>query len=132
MALIKSLTSIRTLESQISGDIGKKLWDHSRDRFIRLATCTEGLRKMSILPLQNVEVTVRVRWQDHPDCNGRRPFDGRLWQQGDMEQCPADLKVQLLNPKDAEVYVQTKPTSASKTIRYTEEGRTFDDFIYIA
>lgn len=49
-----------------------------------------------------------------------------------MEQCPADLKVQLLNPKDAEVYVQTKPTSASKTIRYTEEGRTFDDFIYIA
>ncbi|KAI4263405.1 MAG: hypothetical protein L6R42_001454 [Xanthoria sp. 1 TBL-2021] len=134
MALIKSLTGLRTLRLQIVCNVEKELWDHTKDRFVRVTSYTDGLRKLSILPLKSVEVAVGSSRHDRYDGLGTRPWNDHLWKKSDMDQCAEDLKSLLLNPKGAEVYAESQVTAASRRIRYRErlpDGTTFWDTRYI-
>lgn len=116
MALVKSLTGLQTLRLQIVCDVEKERWDHNQDRFVRLTTYTEGLRKLSILPLTSVEIAVRASERGNLKHN---PFampgsygSSELWQKGDRDRCAQDLKALLLDPEGAQVYGDFKSSTA--------------------
>ena len=109
MALVKSLTGLQTLRLQIVCDLEKEVWDHNKDRFVRLTTYTEGLRKLSILPLTSVEIAVRpsnsgFSIKNNPSATPGWYRSSELWQKGDRDRCARDLKALLLDPKGAQVY----------------------------
>ncbi|CAL8575798.1 hypothetical protein XPA_001702 [Xanthoria parietina] len=98
-----------TLRLQIVCDLEKEVWDHNKDRFVRLTTYTEGLRKLSILPLTSVEIAVRpsnsgFSIKHNPSATPGWYRSSELWQKGDRDRCARDLKALLLDPKGAQVY----------------------------
>lgn len=108
MALVKSLIGLRTLRLNILYDMKQRLWHASDDNFLHYTSWTDGLRRLSTLPLISAEVAFRIReW---------RSKDPSYWQKGDRDECAQDLKKMLLNPQGAEVYAehqrQLKITSA--------------------
>ncbi|KAL8846645.1 MAG: hypothetical protein Q9221_008285 [Calogaya cf. arnoldii] len=113
MATVRSLTSLRSLRLQVSADIEEKLWRHSKDRFVCLTSYADGLRKLSILPLTNVEVAVRASRIDHFHGVGRLSWQERFWDQKAREKCAADLKKLLLNPRGEEAYAENAPVAAT-------------------
>ncbi|KAL8671564.1 MAG: hypothetical protein Q9168_003949 [Polycauliona sp. 1 TL-2023] len=110
MRLVKSLIGLRTLRLSVICDLEKELWEHTKDDFVRLTTHAEGLRKLSILPLQTVEVAVREL--HHADSS----YGRALWQKKERNQCAEDLKALLLNPNGAEVYAASHATVARRRI----------------
>ena len=105
MALVKSLTGLQTLRLQIECDLEKEVWDHNKDRFVRLTAYTEGLRKLSILPLTSVEIAVRTLTDERTLTLLRQvAIPSELWQEADRDRCAQDLKALLLDPKGAQVY----------------------------
>ncbi|KAL8996356.1 MAG: hypothetical protein Q9169_004122 [Polycauliona sp. 2 TL-2023] len=113
MPVVKSLTSLRTLRIHITADIRKEIWDLNKDRFVRLTTFTEGLRKLSILPLRSVEVAVNGTAADNyvfPQ------WTWPLWNAQDRKQCAEDLKALLLNPDGAKEYVSRVTVASRKAV----------------
>lgn len=108
MALVKSLIGLRTLRLNILYDMKQRLWHATDENFLHYTSWTDGLRRLSTLPLMSAEVAFRVReW---------RSKDPSYWQKGDRDECAKDLKKILLDPQGAEVYAehqrQLKITSA--------------------
>ncbi|KAL9003974.1 MAG: hypothetical protein Q9180_009871, partial [Flavoplaca navasiana] len=87
MALIKSLSGLQTLRLHIVCNLKKECWDHNKDRFVRLSTYTDGLRKLSILPLRSTEIAIQTSGRKHGKLFGlqhRKELED-LWQKGDRE-----------------------------------------------
>lgn len=116
MALVKSLTGLQTLRLQIVCELEKERWDHNKDHFVRLTTYTDGLRKLSILPLTSVEIAVgaseRAFSKHDLFATPRWHGSSELWQKGDRDRCAQDLKALLLDPKGAQVYGDFKSSMA--------------------
>ncbi|KAL8951244.1 MAG: hypothetical protein Q9222_002772 [Ikaeria aurantiellina] len=97
MPLVKSLTGLRTLRLNITYQMENWLWHAMKDTFLESTEYTEGLRKLSMLPLTSAEVAFHVL-----DYVGE---DG-LWEKADRNECARKLRDLLLNPKGAEVYAE--------------------------
>lgn len=121
IALVKSLTGLQTLRLQIVCDLEKERWDHNKDRFVRLTTYAEGLRKLSILPLTSAEIAVRTSINPLGPRRWGNPTE--LWQKHDRDQCAKDLKALLLNPRGAQVYAEYQSSKASRRAEYMEQLR---------
>ncbi|KAL9611712.1 MAG: hypothetical protein Q9204_009005, partial [Flavoplaca sp. TL-2023a] len=127
MALVKSLSGLRTLRLQIVCNLKKECWEYNKDRFVRLSTYTESLRKLSIMPLRSTEIAVRTSsskggpllWRLHP--GNREDF----WQKGDREKCAEELKALLLDPKGADAYADFQASQASRRAELDERLRNF-------
>ncbi|KAL8977412.1 MAG: hypothetical protein Q9205_006779 [Flavoplaca limonia] len=116
MALVKSLTGLRTLRLQVLGNLEKECWDFNREHFVRLSRYTEGLRKFSILPLQSVEIAIRVSCFMDGRLFGlppeKNPED--LWQKGDRKKCAEELRNLLLDPNGAGIYANHQASQVSR------------------
>lgn len=125
IAVVKSLTGLQTLRLQIVCDLEKERWDHNKDRFVRLTTHTEGLRKLSILPLTSAEIAVRTSVDEYhyPPGPPRWGNPSELWQKGDRDQCAEDLKALLLNPRGAQVYAEYQSGKVSRRAEHIEQLR---------
>ena len=98
MVLVKSMIGLRTLRLNILHDMEKELWLGWEGSFLQRTTWTDGLRRLSTLPLISAEVAFRVReW---------RSDDPKLWQKADRHDCAKRLQKILVNPKGAEVYAE--------------------------
>ncbi|KAL8787814.1 MAG: hypothetical protein Q9213_002001 [Squamulea squamosa] len=93
--MINSLTGLRTLRLKIFYDVDEQTWSFLKDRFVQVSTQTEGLRRLSTLPLITAEVVVRPSSQY---------FNRRLWQKIDSDQCARDIQRMLLNPQGEKIY----------------------------
>lgn len=123
MALVKSFTGLQTLRLQILCNLEKDRWDHNKDHFVRLSTYTEGIRRLSILPLQSTEIVVRSAVPTRLEFFGLHRVanpDG-LWQKGDWKRCAEDLKALLLDPKGADVYADNQATIVSRRVELNKE-----------
>ncbi|KAL8817939.1 MAG: hypothetical protein Q9223_003315 [Gallowayella weberi] len=101
MPLVKSLIGLKSLRLNILCEMKAKNWLAVKDRFLMVTRYMEGLRKLSTLPLTSADVTFRLA--KYCEEMGRA---GLLWQKAHRDQCAADLKKILLNPKGAEVYAE--------------------------
>ncbi|KAI4268147.1 MAG: hypothetical protein LQ337_008019 [Flavoplaca oasis] len=116
MTLIRSLTGLRTLRLQIVCNVKKECWDYNKDRFGHLSTYTEGLRKLSILPLKSTEIVIRTSTSKRarlPGLRHRKDLED-LWENGDREKCAEDLKALLLDPNGADLYADYHASRASR------------------
>ncbi|KAL8773178.1 MAG: hypothetical protein Q9209_001854 [Squamulea sp. 1 TL-2023] len=95
--MINSLTGLRTLRLKIFYDMDEQAWHSLKDRFVQVSTQTEGLRRLSTLPLITAEVVVQP--------SARYP-NRRLWEKIDRDQCANDIQKMLLNPRGAEIYAE--------------------------
>ncbi|KAL8916912.1 MAG: hypothetical protein Q9208_008276 [Pyrenodesmia sp. 3 TL-2023] len=105
MTLVKSLTGLRTLHLPITYNIKKHLWDLVKNNFVQQASYTQGLRKLSMLPLTNAEVVIRTSPPRHR-CLPPAGWEKGLWQRSDMDHCANELRQLLVNPMGAEIYAQ--------------------------
>ena len=97
MPLVKSMIGLRTLRLNILYDLKEYLWQGVTDNFIGSITFSEGLRRLSTLPLTGAEVAFRI--------SGHTSRPG-LWQKVDRDACAQKLREILLNPEGAEVYAE--------------------------
>ncbi|KAL8991988.1 MAG: hypothetical protein Q9169_007469 [Polycauliona sp. 2 TL-2023] len=107
MVMVKSLIGLQTLRLNILYDLERWLWLSGKDHLLR-RTSSDGLRRLSTLPLRRAEVAFRIHeW---------RSADDDLWQKADRDECAEKLREILVNPQGAEVYAvqqcQLKFTSA--------------------
>ncbi|KAI4228010.1 MAG: hypothetical protein L6R36_001944 [Xanthoria steineri] len=98
LVLVNSLIGQRTLRLNILYDreAGSQHWWGAQARFLKSTSFTDGLRKLSILPLASAEISFRVREY--------RSNDPELWQKADRDECAKELQKILLNPNGAEIY----------------------------
>ncbi|KAL8847952.1 MAG: hypothetical protein Q9221_007017 [Calogaya cf. arnoldii] len=102
MTLVKSLIGLRTLRLNILYDMKQRLWKTTEDYFLQHTSWTDGLRRLSTLPLTFAEVAFRVReWREEDG-------DTSYWQKDDRAKCAKDLRKILLNPQGAEVYAENQ------------------------
>ncbi|KAL8975301.1 MAG: hypothetical protein Q9197_000469 [Variospora fuerteventurae] len=105
MALFRSLTGLQTLRLKITYDMGKDLWDTTKDRFVQQNSEFQGLRELSILPLTSAELVIRT--SSDPYANFPRvSWQKGLWQQPDMDQRAKKIRQLLLNPQGVDIYAQ--------------------------
>ncbi|KAG7005344.1 ATP-dependent RNA helicase dbp6 [Physcia stellaris] len=97
MPLVKSMIGLRTLRLNILYELKEYLWQDVKDNFLESTSFTEGLRKLSTLPLTDAEVAFRI--SEHTSRPG-------LWQKVDRDACAQKLREILLNPEGAEVYAE--------------------------
>lgn len=98
VAVIKSLTGLRTLRLKIFYDIEERFWHAVKQHFVQTrSSYTEALWKLPTLSLTSAEVIVRTS-----------PYSLRhdLWRKNDCDQCARNIQEMLLNPKRAEIYSQ--------------------------
>ncbi|KAI4179936.1 MAG: hypothetical protein LQ348_005294 [Seirophora lacunosa] len=129
MATIRSWTGLRALRLRISFDPDQELWGHPVDTFVQDSSETEGLWKLSILPLTSAEVSMH----DYPH---RDPclafgFQAEYWQQSDMDECAEEIRQVLLNPKGAETYAKHQAERISPAARLQERLRTGHIYPYM-
>ena len=97
MPLLNSMIGLRTLRLNILYEMKEHLWQAVKDYFLESTSFTDGLRKLSTLPLTDAEVAFRI--SEHT------PEPG-LWQKVDRDACAQKLREILLNPEGAEVYAE--------------------------
>lgn len=83
LALVRPLIGLRILRLNILYEMEEKLWYSAEEWFLPHTIYTEGLRKLSTLPLENIDVTFRV--------TGHRGRKG-LCQQQHMDEFAEHLK----------------------------------------
>lgn len=94
MPLVKSMIGLRTLRLNIFYDM-EELWHAVKDHFLQSTSFTEGLRKLSTLPLTDAEVVFRISGHT-----------SGLWQKADRDACAQKLRELLLNPDGADIYAE--------------------------
>ena len=97
MPLVKSMIGLRTLRLNILYELKEYRWQDVKDDFVESFFFTEGLRRLSTLPLTGAEVAFRI--------SGHTSRPG-LWQKVDRDACAQKLREILLNPEGAEVYAE--------------------------
>lgn len=96
LALVRSLTGLRTLRLQIHYDMEEHLWHSVKDRFLQMTSYCDGLRKLSTLPLTSAEVMFRT--------SSYRGLSG--WRASDRTECAKRLQDMLLDPRGTDIYAQ--------------------------
>lgn len=122
MATIRSLTGLRALRLRITFDPDQELWGHPVDTFVQDSSETEGLWKLSILPLTSAEVAMHTYPLRDP-CFAFGAWKADDWQQSDMDQCAEEIRQVLLNPKGAETYAKHQAERISPAARIREQLR---------
>ena len=116
MPVVRSLSGLRNLRVLITHDMEAELYEDSKNDLLDTTSWCEGLRKLSTLPLTNVEVLVKSA--------GLR-ISQRMWTHSDMKEVAAGLQEMLLNPEGAEVYAeqQRRLQEVMKRCREMEKER---------
>lgn len=100
MALVRSMSGFRHLRLRIDHGREATSHDHAKSHdFLYATTYCEGLRKVSTLPLTEVDIVVK---------NPRFMPEDDLWTKDDRECFAEGLRKMLLNPKGAEIYAEAQ------------------------
>ncbi|KAI4150262.1 MAG: hypothetical protein L6R39_002314 [Caloplaca ligustica] len=97
-ALVSSLSGLQTLRLQIVHDMTEHTWGKVNHFFLDRTSLCDGLRRLSTLPLKNVEVAVRPS----PDVDLFIGVDRRPWSQKDRETVAKGVQKILLDSRSAE------------------------------
>lgn len=100
MALVNSLSGLRTLRLCITHDMPTELYRHVKTTYIEGYMHCEGLRRLSTLPLTSVEIVVKNSG------HGSKAELDKLWTKNDRNEVAESLQGLLLKPKGAEVYAE--------------------------
>lgn len=98
IALVRSLSGLRRLRLHIEHKMDPKEYEKAKS-YDRLYATTfyEGLKKLSTLPLTEVEIVVR---------NPKFESEDDLWTKLDRQDFAEGLRKILLNPKGAQIYAE--------------------------
>ncbi|KAL8869496.1 MAG: hypothetical protein Q9174_004232 [Haloplaca sp. 1 TL-2023] len=101
IALIKSLIGLRSLRLNILYEPKQQHWNRTPDTFLETTTWTDGLRRLSTLPLTSAQVAFHIReWRlEMPDASS-------YWQESDRKACAKKLERILVNPQGADIYAE--------------------------
>ena len=116
MPVVRSLSGLRNLRVLITHDMEAELYEDSKNDLLDTTSWCEGLRKLSTLPLTNVEVLVK---------SAGLLKRKRMWTDSDMKEVAAGLQEMLLNPQGADVYAeqQIRLQEVMKRCREMEKER---------
>ena len=95
MALVRSLSGLRRLRLHIEYEINLEVYEVVKKCDLYATTFLEGLKKLSTLPLTEVEIDVKIS-----------PFvpEDNLWTKLDRQDFAEGFRKVLLNPKGAQIY----------------------------
>ena len=98
MALVRSLSGLRRLRLNIEHKLLFGSYESSKSHnLLYITTHFDGLKKLSTLPLTEVEIVVEtpvIGSEDH------------LWTKADRQDFAEGLRIILLNPKGAQIYAE--------------------------
>lgn len=96
MSVVRSLSGLRSLRLQLVYNMDVSIWPmFGTSYFLEGAGCSEGLQRLSTLPLTAVEAVIRAP---------QRRLQTMMWKKDHREETAEALRQMLLNPKGVEVY----------------------------
>ena len=112
MALVRSLSGLRRLRLNMEQKLLIGSYESAKSRnLLYITTHCDGLKKLSTLPLAEVEIVVEtpiIESEDH------------LWTKADRHDFAEGLRIILLNPKGAQIYAEDQLKWKEKCRRQRE------------
>lgn len=122
MALVRSLSALRRLRLNMEHKLLFGSYESAKSQnLLYFTTHFDGLKKLSTLPLTEVEVVVeRPIWES----------DDHLWTKVDRQDFAEGLRTILLNPKGAQIYAEDQLKWKEKCRREREDDAKIKASMY--
>ena len=122
MALVRSLTALRRLRLNIEHKLLFGSYESAKSHnLLYITTHFDGLKKLSTLPLTEVEIVVESPIHESED---------HLWTKVDRQDFAEGLRTILLNPKGAQIYAEDQLKWKEKCRREREDAAKIKASMY--
>ena len=122
MALVRSLSGLRRLRLNTEQKLLFGSYEFAKSHnLLYIITQSDGLKKLSTLPLTEVEIVVETPAFESED---------HLWTKADRQDCAEGLRIILLNPEGAQIYAEDELKRKEESRREREDAAKIKASMY--